>query len=357
MKGQRLAADVVKSVLELTVVSEPDTLDHFSLTLANMYPKMRWTHSADADVFLEGSSVTIGMGYVDDLHNLFDGEITSLSPSFPESGIPTMRIEGHTRLHWLQGTPKTRTFQNMTDKEIAEQIGRDLAESHQTSLDVKADDTDIKHPYVIQYNQTDLEFLFERARRKGFELFVQDKTLFYSKVRNDRGKLCSFVWGRTARTPDKKQRIFPLLSFYPTMNTLRQVSKVIVRGYDPQSMKEIVGQAGEDAIGTTMGGRIGPQVAAQALGCRNEEIRVSSPISSQSEAEQLARAIYLDRALDFVNATGTSIGLPELKAGCVVNVEGLGRHFNGEYYVTQATHTISNAGYLTHFTVRKNSIQ
>ena len=356
VKGRELAADIAKSVLDLTVVNEPDTLDHFSLTLANPYPKMRWTHTRDADLFLPGSSVRIEMGYVDDVHKLFDGEITSLSPSFPESGTPTLRIEGHTRLHWLQGTPTTRTFQKMTDREIAEQIGRELGKSHRTSLEVAADDTPEKHDYVIQYNQTDLAFLFERAQRLGFELLVDDKKLYFRNVANQKEKVCTFVWGRTTEAPDKNKEIFPLRSFFPTMNTLRQISRVTVRGYDPKSMKEIVGTAGADAAGTKMGGsELGSDASADALGVRKEEIQVTNPIASQAEADQLAKAIYRDRALEFLTGNGATIGLPQLTAGCVIGVEGLGQRFDGKYYITQATHSISSTGYTTSFAVRKNS--
>ena len=357
VQGQRLASDVAKSVLNLTVMNEPDTLDHFSFTLANPYPRMRWTHTSDATLFKEGSSVTIDLGYVDDLERMFEGEITSISPAFPESGVPTVRVEGHTRMHWLQGSPMTRTFQNVSDKDIAEQIGRELSQAHNTSLDVKADETFTKHPYVIQYNQTDLAFLFERAKRIGFGVSVQDKTLVFCKVKNDQRKVCTFIWGRAAEVPDRKKKIFPLRSFYPTMNTLRQVSQVTVRGYDPKSGKEVVGRAGENTVHAKMGGtRLGPEVAAQALGGKKEDVRVNTPVASEKEAEQLAKAIYNDRALEFVTGNGASIGLPDLRAGRVITITGLGRRFDGDYYLTQATHSISNGGYGTSFSVRKNSI-
>ena len=102
---------------------------------------MPWTHTGDADLFKEGNAVTIEMGYVDDLQPMFDGEITSISPTFPESGTPTVRVAGYTRQHWLRRSPKTRTFQDVTDKEIVEQTARDLgltpeAERH---ADAKAD--------------------------------------------------------------------------------------------------------------------------------------------------------------------------------------------------------------------------
>jgi len=49
------------------------------------------------------------------------------------------------------------------------------------------------------------------------------------------------------------------------------------------------------------------------------------------------RAIYNSRALEFVTGSGSSIGLPDLRAGRVIELQGLGLRFSGLYYITQAT--------------------
>ena len=339
VNGAELAADISKNVMDVSVTNEPDTLDHFSLTLANPYPTMPWTHTDKAELFLEGNAVTIELGYVDDLQPMFDGEITSISPAFPESRMPTVRIEGYTRLHWLRGTPRTRTFLDVKDSEIAGRIAADLG------LNPDVGDTATKHPYVLQFNQTDLAFLVERARAIRFELVVQGKVLSFQRAGNDQSRSYTLVWGQS------------LKSFSPTMNTLDQVSKVVVRGYDPVTKKEISGSAGEGAEDTTMGGsQTGADAAARGFGRRKEEIRTDIPVASQEEADQLARAIYNDRALEFVTGSGSSIGLPDLRAGRTVELDGLGPRFSGLYYITRSTHTIGAGGYQTTFSVKRNSV-
>src|SRR6266852_5892362 len=92
VNGANLAADISKNIQHVSVVSEPNTMDTFSISLVNQYPKLRWTHTSDADLFQEGSVVSIAMGYVDDLEPMIEGEITQISPSFPENGSPTITI-------------------------------------------------------------------------------------------------------------------------------------------------------------------------------------------------------------------------------------------------------------------------
>jgi len=351
VNGRRLAADVSKNILDLSVTHELDTTDLFSLNLANPYPEMRWTHTEDAKLFNEGNGIKIELGYVDDMQMMLDGEITRISPSFPESGTPTVRIEGHSRLHRLQGSRNTRTFQNVTDKQIVEKIAQDL------QLTPQVENTETQHPYVIQYNQTDLDFLKERAQYIHFEVRVEGKNLIFRRAKADQGKNYTLVWGNPSKGFSPAQSVLPLRSFTPTLNTLRQVNQVIVRGYDPKNKKEIIGKAGAGDEETTMGGaQTGPQVANSAFGGSKEEVRVDSPIASQAEADQRARSLYNQRALELVTGSGATIGLPDLRAGRVIELDGLGPRFSGPYYVTQATHSIGGAGYLTTFLAKRNSV-
>lgn len=51
-----------------------------------------------------------------------------------------------------------------------------------------------------------------------------------------------------------------------------------------------------------------------------------------------------------IDATGTVVGLPDLRPGATVKIDGMGTAFSGEYSVTETTHTIdSQSGYRTRF--------
>lgn len=328
-----LETEISKNITQVSVVTESGTLDELGLTIANPYPTMRWTHTSDADIFSEGNGIEVRMGYVDDLHPMFDGEITSISPTFPESGMSTVSIQARTRLHRLQGTPKTRTFQNVTDKQIVERIAREMR------LTPQVDDTETVHSYVMQHNQTDLQFLTERAGRIGFELLVDGRKLVFKRDEPGDREVYTLEWGRS------------LKSFNPTLETLRQVQQVTVRGYDPSSKREIVGRAGIGAVATRMGG----QVAEAAFGVRTEDIRVETPVASQAEADQLAHALFNSRALEFITGTGSSIGISQLRAGQAVDLLGLGPRFSGRYQIARSTHSIGDNGYHTTFSVRRNT--
>jgi phage protein D len=50
------------------------------------------------------------------------------------------------------------------------------------------------------------------------------------------------------------------------------------------------------------------------------------------------------------------VGLPDLRAGSVVNIDGLGARFTGRYFVTSTTHAIGDGGYTTQFECRREEL-
>ena len=65
-----------------------------------------------------------------------------------------------------------------------------------------------------------------------------------------------------------------------------------------------------------------------------------------------AFVISLHNAKQMVKGSGSTVGLPELRAGTVLHIGGLDECFNGRYFVTGTTHTIGGSGYTTKFDCR-----
>ncbi|HEX7242068.1 MAG TPA: hypothetical protein VF263_17420 [Longimicrobiaceae bacterium] len=349
VNGSTVAADVSKNIVDLAVTTVPDAIDSLRLTLANPYPTLPWTHTEDADLFREGNEVKVWMGYTGALEMMFDGEITGMTPSFPESGSPTVEVEAFNRLHRLQQKFDLITLQDATDGDMV----RAIADASQLSAEV--DDPGTRYPQLSTGRTPHLQYLLERARAVRREVWVEGKKLHFATPRTTGEPAYTLVWGRTGAsfTPAS----LPLQSFTPSLDARRQVNSVVVRGQHPLTRDTIEGRAGEGSEETTLGGsRTGPQVRAAALGGPTEMVVVDRPVSSQAEAEARARSIYNERAMQFIQGNGATIGLPRLRSGTVVTLDGLGTRFNGQYYVTRSTHSIGGGGYRTTFDVRKNSV-
>jgi phage protein D len=290
---------------------------------------------ADDDLFTLGNEVEIEMGYMGETETVIVGEITGLEPEYCADEAQSLTVRGYDRGHRLMRGRKTRAFVEMSLKDIVGEIAGDVG------LSPRVGDTNVVLKYVLQNNETDLEFLHARAARIGYEIFVTDQDLHFRAPDFGGGEELTF-------SPDQD-----LIEFRPRLSTMSQVDKVAVRGWNPAKKEEIVGKA--KGASSTMGNTTGPNAAKQAFDS-SETARTQSPVFSLEEAEEIAKGRFDEMALAYISGEGVCIGRSELRAGIVIRIEGLGQRFSGSYYVTSTTHSVTpNNGYRTAFTVRRNA--
>lgn len=294
----------------------------------------QWIDSSDLAV---GDVAEFKLGYGNDLESLIIGEITGLEPEFVVDRLPSVIVRGYDRRHRLQRGRKTRTFVTQKDSDIASAVAREA------KLSVDAVDSKVIHDYVIQANQTDLEFLQERARRIQYEVFVTDKTLHFRPVQNDKSEVMTLTIGEH------------LLEFYPRLSMVRQIGDVSVRSWNPQEKKKILSTAQVGFESAKMGGqKSGPQIN-DVFGPMTD-VQSMRPAMTQAEADQMAQASLNQKALSLIEGEGLCLGRTDLRAGKVIKIAGVGERFSGQYYVTTATHRYTaQGGYRTHFQVRRNA--
>jgi len=281
---------------------------------------------------------------------MIDGEITKISPTFPADGIPNVTIEGNTRMHRLRGTNKTQTFKNTTDAQVVQQIAQ------ANKLDAQVDDSQIQYDYLIQPNQSDLEFLKQRASRINYEVLVQGTTLIFRK-KCDQPAEYTLVWSGVQQAFATGPNTLPLKSFAPELDGLAPKSNVQHRGYDVSSKQAFVSNAGPSDQTSTMGGsQAGANIPQSAYNIERNEVHVTSPMESQGEGDQRTKASLNSKAMQTVKGKAETIGNPDLRAGQLVKVVGVGLRFSGEYRIDQATHTIGSGGYSTSLDLTRNSI-
>jgi phage protein D len=353
VNGSGVEGDVSALVLGLSVTLEPGVPARCDLTLANPLPEMRWTHSDDWRLFQEGNALEVAMGYADDLRPVFDGEVTGMTPSFPESGGPTLQVQAHDRLHRLQVVRRERTLTRGRYELLVKQI------AGAAGLTPAVDDTGPEHPYLVQSGRTDYDFLRALAKVIGFELFVEGKTLHFRPPASTAAPALAFAWGSAAAAGPVPGlpgvAVYPLRSFSPTLDARQQVSEVIVRGQDPLSREGFEGRATARDV-PSAGREPAADVAYRAFGVKNELYVGDEPVATQAEAKQRARAIFAEKAMQLVRGSGSTLGVPELRPGTTVHLEGLGPRFGGRYYVTRVNHRFDGGGFSTGFDVRKDSL-
>lgn len=330
---EKLRADLVA----VRVLEDIHATGMFSFTLNcwdTVEMKVKWI---DDDLLKEGKTVVLHMGYRDQMKKLFTGEINGLEPEFHTSEAPLLTVRGYDRGQRLMRKRKTKSYLQMKDSDIARQIASN------SGLSPEVEDSSVMLEYVLQHNQTDLEFLQHRAEKIGFEVFAQDNKLYFRPRQTN---------GAEALT---LRREIELLEFYPRSTTMNQVEEVVFQGWDPKKKKEMKAESRAGNVRNKLGATSGPDAVKKAFK-GTQSMTVRAPLSSQGEGDQMALALLNEMALVHVTGEGICIGSVDLRPGKLIKIEGLGDRFSGSYYVTSTEHSfLPNRGYRTAFTVRRNA--
>ncbi|MBI5927829.1 MAG: VgrG-related protein [Chloroflexi bacterium] len=331
VNGTPLKVAMMDKMTEFVVDSSLSIPDMFSLTFTD--DQLTIIESND---FPLGAPVEITMSDNDDPNSqqpVFKGEITAVEPDFEDGTVATITVRGYAKSHRLHRESKTKVWQNVKDSDIAQQIASSVGLSAQISATTEV----FKH--VFQNALTDMAFLQQRAERIGYEVFVQDNTLYFRKP-DPTGGAVSLEWGEELRR------------FHPRMTITEQVNEVTVKGWDPKKKEAIIGQASASKTAPEVGfGKWGGQAAQSALSAA-KKIEVRSPVQSQADADSVAKAILNQINSGFIEAEGEARGMPALKAGMIVELKKLGSKFSGKYKMTSVQHIYTAQGaMITHFTV------
>jgi uncharacterized protein involved in type VI secretion and phage assembly len=329
VNGRQLSRELIDAMVDVVV----DTTLHLPAMFA-----LRFHDEAleilDGGPFDLGKPIEIELPSADGpMIQVFKGEITGLEPAYNENAMIMLTVRGYDKTHRLNRGTTSRAFVQTYDSDIVTQVCREAG------LQVEVEQTTQQHDHVFQHNQTDLEFLQERARRSGYELLYDGTKMYFRKPRGSRGEL-DLAWGEGLR------------SFYPRLTLTRQVDEVTVKSWDPVNKQEITGKSTRSEIAPEIGiGSNGGGPLAKSAFSAAKQVVVRQPVDSQPEADALAQAVLDEINAGFVEAEGVAFGNGALVAGKLLNISRLGNKFSGKYMVTAATHVYSQDGYEVHFRV------
>lgn len=348
LKNAPLKQDVFRDIVQVSYKDDLENVDSMEVTINNWDAQTRRFKYSDTDFFVPGSEVQLSMGYYGkgSAVLMMKGEIATLRPSFPAGGQPTLTISALNPLHKLRKKQESHKYEKLTDSEIAKQIAGRLGVSIRT--DSAAAATEERYEHIFQNNQYDIVFLMERARKIGYDLFVEEgpagDQIFFGPTVNLRTTAYRLRYGRS------------LIEFQPTLDVSNQVAKVTVRGWDAQSKVKIEQTVTRNEIALKGVSCPALQQALEKSFADREEIITDKPINSVKEARTLARETLERIAKQMVKGSGSTLGLPDLRAGSILQIDDLDECFSGRYFVTETTHAIGGGGYTTQFQCRREEI-
>lgn len=380
IEGVGLPRNVLRDVVQLTYKDNIKEIDGFELTVNNWDAGTRTFKycGGETSADLKGSTgdsqryrlfepcnkeVQVWMGYAGDLRQMLRGTFTTMEPRFASSGPPTLNIRGLNALHQLRRKQYSTTWGDKRDSEIAQNIAtltdKDLGKNKKRFpmpivISRNALSKEDPLPYVAQKNQYDIDFLLTRALRLGYVVYIQEGDPAATSAAE---KQTHLYFGPSDTTvPGQRDVTFELkwgvslVEFTPTLTTANQIKSVTVNGWDRTRKKAISVKVALDDKELNVNADMHELLSS----CDpREEVVVDKPVYAEKDAKALARAILKDRTKEIVKASGTCVGLPDLRAGRKCVIGGMGARFDGTYFITDTAHTINDSGYTTKFNARR----
>src|SRR6185436_17977219 len=125
--------------------------------------------------------VELRMGYLDSLNVMVKGTFTTMEPTFPTGGAPTLNVRGLNVLHQLRRKQYTYAWDNEKPSAIAKNIAT-LTDPETKKkrfpipivISDKAKSDEEKLRYTTQNNQYDVDFILSLARQQGYVVFIRE---------------------------------------------------------------------------------------------------------------------------------------------------------------------------------------
>jgi len=338
-----LSADVVEVVVDTNIF-----MPAMFTILINDNPDPNSGILARTDLdprFKIGAPISVGFEVPDTVsqmitksNTLVSGEITSIEPIF-SNGKTQLRIRGYDRSHRLMRGRKTTTFVKMTETTIIMKLAAEAGMA--ATVDSSCVPSTL-YDYVLQYNQTNWEFLAERGRLFGYRLQADGFKLNVVAADKSQGIMpVGLVYGEN------------LSRFEPRMVSVGQVTEMTALGWDSSKKAAVTSKYSSSKSPTSIGGPSnGSSVVQTAFGPAADFIIPDKAGISAGEAKVIAKGLFNNNQSQFIKASGElKSGEPNLVAGSMAAVSGVGIQFSGEYYITEARHIWRSGKYTVQFQV------
>jgi phage protein D len=357
--GTRVAAEILYDIESVSYVDNVEEADSFTLTITNWDARRRRlkyyghpTKPGGDDGKLatffepegkkpEPKKFLLRLGYQGNLRALMVGAVTNIETSFPQTGAPTLKVQALDVLARRRQSKFTWRWNDKTDSDIAKELAQEPDKARGRpglGLPIETQPLDeFKHPRVAMRNTTVPAFLLERAKLHAYSFFPTQSGFYFGPSEVLPPGPYELEWGKT------------LLEFTPTLKTSGQARSVTVRAANRSGTGRVQAKAVLSDPDFTLNADLHPYL--DALG---EDKEISDRVvRTNDEAMDLAKSTLRAALKGLLEVTGSTIGLPDLRAGQVIKIKDVDYRFDGQYFVTQTTHTIDTNGYKTVFKARR----
>lgn len=277
---------------------------------------------SDDSLFKPGGSIRLDAGGVDKQETLFEGSIIGLRILTGKDFRSYMVVECRDNAYPATQGRKNRIFEKKKDSDIIKEVLKDYG-----SVDVDA--TQYQHPTLVQYYCSDWDFALSRADACGLFVFTEGDKIKVKKPEVSGSPVLTVTYGED------------ITAFDLELTADDQFTQYEAVSWSPKEQKTVKVSASSPSINKQ--GDLQPKSIASG---GSMLLQTDAP-TEEKALKQWADSMALKAALARYQGSVSFYGSAKAKPGCIIELKGLGKRFNGNLFVGSVTHTIEDNEWTT----------
>lgn len=194
---------------------------------------------------------------------------------------------------------------------------------------IKVDATPYQHPTLVQYYCSDWDFALSRADANGLFVFASGSTIQVKKPEVSASPVLTVTYGSD------------LISFDLELSAGDQFTQYEAVSWSPKTQKAVKVSASAPSLNKQ--GDLQPKNIATG-----DSLLLQTDAPTDEKAlKQWADSMALKAGLARYQGSCSFYGSANVIPGCIIELKGLGKRFNGNLFVGSVTHTIEDNEWIT----------
>lgn len=279
---------------------------------------------SNEDLLTPGKEIEITAGYHSEEETIFKGVVVKHNIKI-RNGSSYLIIECKDKAVKMTLGRKSKYFYESTDSDIIEEL---ISNSGLTA-DVEA--TANSHQELVQYRASDWDFMVTRAQANGKLCFVDDGTIKVAKPDLSGETIETVAFGSSVHEFDGE------------IDARDQFSKITATSWSYTDQELVETEAEDPAI--NLNGNLSASDLAAVFGIEDLQFKHGGNLT-QEELQDWSNAKATFQQLAKTRGRVRLQGIPKVKPGVLLTLEGVGNRFNGKIYITGVRHEIAEGNWL-----------
>lgn len=271
----------------------------------------------DSNSFKPGTSIRLDAGDVHSEKTIFEGIVIQLKIEIEEGTRAQMVVECRDCAYPATLGRKNRVFEDKKDSDIIADVLRGYGS-------VTTDATTYKHSTLVQYYCTDWDFALARAEANGLFITVREKNIQVKKPNVQGSPVLTVTYGND------------LIDFDGGISVTDQFEAVEGISWDPVQQKVVTSTANVPTLN-----KQGDLSSHDLKEAEKQLWQTDAPIGTDA-LQNWTNGIALKNGLSRYEGSFMFYGCAEVIPGCIVELAGMGKRFNGMVYVGQVEHEVKD---------------